>query len=95
MTARTELVFFDGCPHADSARARLHEALTSLGLEPKWEEWDTGLATTPAAYRRFGSPTILCDGRDINGGVEGSGMGCVVGGGPSLDVITSALRAIS
>ena len=92
MTQRVELVFFDGCPHVAEARGRLREAMTAVGLEPKWDEWDTGYETTPGTYRRFGSPTILLDGRDISGGAEGSGMGCVVGGAPTVARIVEALQ---
>ena len=92
MTTRMELVYFEGCPHADAARSRLREAMTVVGLDPKWDEWDTGRDTTPGAYRRYGSPTILLDGHDIGDGAEGSGMGCVVGGGPALATIVGALR---
>lgn len=92
MIKRVELVFFEGCPHADAARVRLREAMTAAGLDPKWDEWDTGRDTTPDTYRRYGSPTILLDGRDIGDGAEGSGMGCVVGGGPALATIVGALQ---
>lgn len=94
MTPRVELVYFDGCPHADEARRRLTLALSSTGLETRWDEWDTGLPNTPERYRRFGSPTVLIDGTDIAGGVEGSGMACVVGGAPATDVILTALRSV-
>ena len=87
-----ELVYFEGCPHADEARNRLREAFEHLGLVPRWNEWDTGQEHTPSTYRRFGSPTILVDGIDVNGGVEGSGLGCVVGGGPSVTELVAALR---
>ncbi len=89
-----ELVYFEGCPHAGAARNRLREAMVAVGLDPTWDEWDTGRDTTPVAYRRYGSPTILLDGRDIGGGTEGSGMGCVVGGGPALATIVGALREV-
>ena len=93
MTPRVELVYFEGCPHADEARRRLTRALSSADLNTSWDEWDTGLLATPERYRRFGSPTVLIDGADVAGGVEGSGMGCVVGGAPATDVILTALRS--
>ena len=93
MTLRVELVYFEGCPHAAEARRRLTRALSSAGLDTSWEEWDTGRAATPERYRRFGSPTVLIDGADVAGGVEGSGLGCVVGGAPAADVILTALQS--
>lgn len=94
MTPRVELVYFEGCPHAHEARRRMTLALTAAGLEGSWEEWDTGLPATPERFRRFGSPTVLVDGIDVAGGAEGSGMGCVVGGAPAVEVILSALRSV-
>ena len=93
MTPRVELVYFEGCPHAHEARRRMTLALTAAGLDSRWDEWDTGVPATPEKYRRFGSPTVLVDGTDVAGGAEGSGMRCVVGGAPAVDVILSALRS--
>ena len=93
MTPLVELAYFEGCPHADEARRRLTQALSSAGLDTRWDEWDTGLPSIPERYRRFGSPTVLIDGTDVAGGVEGSGMSCVVGGAPATDVILAALRS--
>ncbi|MEP7380601.1 MAG: hypothetical protein ABI910_02890 [Gemmatimonadota bacterium] len=93
MTPHVALVYFEGCPHADEARRRMAQALTAAGLDSRWDEWDTGSPATPEPYRRFGSPTVLVDGTDVAGGVEGSGMGCVVGGAPAIDDILAALRS--
>lgn len=92
MKPQVELVYFEGCPHADEARRRLQHALKASGLGPEWREWDTAKAKTPEQYRGFGSPTVLVDGRDVGGGTAGSGMGCVVGGAPSVEVIVKALQ---
>ena len=92
MIPRVELVYFEGCPHADEARRRLARALSSAGFNASWDEWDTTLPATPEHYRRFGSPTVLINGADVASGVEGSGMTCVVGGAPAVDVILTALQ---
>ncbi|HMU62437.1 MAG TPA: hypothetical protein PKA66_11690 [Gemmatimonadales bacterium] len=92
MIRRIELVFFEGCPHANEARLRLRQVLAESGLEAAWQEWDTSDGGTPLAYRGFGSPTILIDGRAVGGGIVGSGMGCAVGGAPSEEAIHEALR---
>ncbi len=94
MTPHVELVYFEGCPHAEEARNRLREALALLQLPPAWTEWDTERVHTPSTYRRFASPTVLVDGVDVSGGVEGAGMGCAVGGGPTAEVIVRALRSV-
>jgi len=93
MTRQIELVFFEGCPHADEARRRLRRVMDQSGLKTEWQEWDTGKEGTPGAYLGFGSPTILIDGRAVGGGTPGSGMGCVVEGAPSEEAIQDALRA--
>lgn len=92
MTPRVELVYFSGCPHAEEARSRLRLALEVSGLTPTWDEWDTGRRGTPDSYLRFGSPTVLVNGRDVSGGMEGIGMGCVVAGAPPVAIIVNALQ---
>jgi mercuric ion transport protein len=92
MSAKIELVYFEGCPHAAEARARLRVALAELAAPIEWAEWDTDVATTPEPYRRYGSPTVLVNGKDVAGGVEASGRGCVVGGAPSVATIVGAIR---
>ncbi len=88
-----ELVFFAGCPHVAAARERIADALSQAGLRADWREWDTTHADTPAAFHRFGSPTVLVDGHDVSGGSEGVGMRCVVGGGPSVLAIERAIAS--
>ncbi|MCC6774465.1 MAG: hypothetical protein IT360_25035 [Gemmatimonadaceae bacterium] len=94
MSASVELVYFEGCPRAQDARRRVGEAMRHAGIPGVWKEWDTLDPATPAQYQRFGSPTVLVAGRDVSGGDDvGSGMRCVVGGGPSVETILCALRA--
>jgi hypothetical protein len=90
---KVELVYFEGCPHVGSARSHLRTALAEAGVATEWAEWDTDLPATPDPFRKFGSPTVLVDGRDVVGGVEGSGRGCVVSGAPSVAKIVAALQA--
>lgn len=86
-----ELIYFEGCPHAADARRRLREACDSLGVKPEWTEWESSRVTTPSHLRHYASPTILVDGRDVEGKPHTSGAGCAVGGGPSLEVLRRAL----
>lgn len=86
--ATIELVYFEGCPNAERAR----ENLASF-LEPgSWVEWNLSDEDTPERFRRFGSPTVLVDGRDVTG--EGGGnaaMACRADGAPAVAVIRRAL----
>lgn len=83
-----ELVYFEGCPNAERAR----ENLASL-LEPgSWVEWNLSQEDTPERFRRFGSPTVLVDGRDVTGEVGGNAaMACRADGAPTVDAIRRAL----
>ncbi len=92
MTPKVELVFFDGCPNVDATRHRIQAALQQVGAAASWQEWDTLKETTPAELRRYGSPTVLVDGKDVSGAPPGTGMRCVVGGAPAIDLIVAALR---
>ena len=93
MTNRVELVYFEGCPHVERARASVREALLHLDLPAVWTEWDTTLAETPTQYRQFPSPTVLVDSVDVTGGSTSSGPSCAIGGGPGTIHIVDALRA--
>lgn len=71
-------------------------------LAPRWQEWNRTDTHAPAYVRRFGSPTILVDGRDIVGdaGQEGAGACRIYGdacgratGVPPIEPITTALLA--
>ena len=91
MSVNVALVYFEGCPHAEAARVHLRRALEARGLPAVWQEWDTGATETPAAFRGYASPTVLVDDRPVGGGEVGVGMGCAVGGAPSVAVILTAL----
>jgi hypothetical protein len=60
-----ELIYSPDCPNVDLARGRLTEALSSLGQVPAWTEWNRESPTAPGYVRRYGSPTVLVDGRDV------------------------------
>ncbi len=83
-----DLVHFDGCPHADEARANLRAVLEG----ESWREWNLSATDTPERFRRYGSPTVLVDGRDVTGeGEAASAMACRADGAPSRQVIRRAL----
>ncbi len=64
---RVDLVYDLECPNVDGARAALRAALGEFGAGQVWQEWDRNSSETPFDLRRYGSPTILVNGRDIIG----------------------------
>lgn len=85
-----DLVFFDGCPNAEQARANLRAVLDS----GSWREWNLSSPDTPERFRRYGSPTVLVDGRDVTGEDEhenDGAMACRADGAPSPDLIRETL----
>ena len=92
--ASVELIYFRGCPHVAAARAHLRRALEEVGGQHEWTEIDQDVDGTPDRVRGFPSPTILVDGRNIDGPVSGvEGRSCRVGGAPSVRVIARALES--
>ena len=98
---KVELVFDADCPNKDAAIDRVREALASAGLPPNWKEWNRSDPKSSPHVRRFGSPTVLVDGRDVAGtepGEEASscrlyaGSGGGFTGAPALEDIVAALR---
>jgi mercuric ion transport protein len=99
------LVYDQNCPNVDQCRAALRAALSAVGALPVWNEWDRNSAATPEAYRGFGSPTVLVNGRDICGpertlSAHGNSCRIYLGnagrsmcGAPSVTTIVNALLA--
>ena len=96
-----ELIYDPDCPHLEDARRALQAALSAVGMTPYWTEWNRKSPGSPAYARRFGSPTLLVDGRDVAGvpaseAVEGcrlypDGSGALQGA-PPVDRIAASLR---
>ena len=88
-----ELVFFEGCPNVDRARANLRSALQSAGADGAWREWDLSSDGTPEHLTAHGSPTVLIDGHDVTGDTNpASAMACRSDGVPSAALILEKLR---
>jgi mercuric ion transport protein len=91
------LLYFPGCPHVESARQALAEALGGFEEPPPIIEVDATAPNTPPELRSWGSPTILIDGVDVVEGVA-SGSSCRLypnsdrRGAPPLSAIQEALR---
>jgi mercuric ion transport protein len=79
---RVQLLSFPGCPGARQGRELLCRVLAGLGLPPDFEEVDVGASDCEEQLRRWGSPTILVNGRDIAGQTAGEGAACRVYAGP-------------
>lgn len=87
-----ELVYFGGCPHVESARAALREALSRSGLPQRWEEWNQDDASAPSYIHQYASPTILVGGRDVTGqSPVSNAKACRADGVASAEVIRAAL----
>jgi len=67
MSPAIELIFDQGCPHVDATRDELRRALTLAGHPSAWTEWDRAASGAPAHVRRYASPSILIEGRDVVG----------------------------
>ena len=91
-TPRIELVYFEGCPNASQARENLREAVGASSQALTWSEWDLMAESTPADFRRFGSPTVLVNGEDVTGESVGTeAMACRADGVPSVATITARI----
>ena len=99
---KIEFLYFDGCPNADAARENLKNALQQLGLPYKWDEINLNSSNVPDTLKSYGSPTVLVDGKDINGAVDSSGSSnCRLYltekgflGAPPVETITSSIKRI-
>lgn len=69
------VLYFDGCPHWQTADQRLRALANELGFTLHHEVVDSPEAAEARSFR--GSPTILVDGRDpFARGDEPVGMSC-------------------
>jgi len=92
-TPHIELVYFEGCPNARTARENIRAAVAEAFSEPvEWSEWDLMAKSTPEDFKRYGSPTVLVDGHDVTGdGPGNNAMACRADGAPSVAVIAASL----
>lgn len=70
---RIELVTDSDCPNVEATRSVLRDALDALGLPLEWTEWDRAAGDCPPYAQRYGSPSVLIEGKDITG--EEGGVG--------------------
>jgi hypothetical protein len=97
-----ELIYDSSCPNVDASRERLLLAFMSAGMAPRWTEWERSDPEAPPYVRRWGSPTILIDGRDLEGApVQEGAAACRIYPGscggvqgiPATERIAAALRS--
>lgn len=71
---RVEILYFEGCPNHELARALVEQVATQLALRPRVDlDLDLVLvadAEAAANLRFLGSPTVRVDGRDVEPGAE-------------------------
>ena len=93
---KVELIYFEGCPHADAARANIRAALDALRATVPVVEWNRESDSAPQYARHYGSPTVLVDGRDVTGQNPRTtplASCCAMVGAPSTATILRALSA--
>jgi len=64
---KIEFIYEQSCPNVADARAQLRLALEQAGLPTHWQEWEHNDPNSPAYVHRYGSPSILVDGKDVAG----------------------------
>jgi mercuric ion transport protein len=60
-----EFVYEKNCPNIEPTRSILLQAFSKLKMKPHWMEWEISDVSTPGYVRRYGSPTILINGKDV------------------------------
>jgi len=66
VTARIELLWFDGCPNHEAARTLLRDVVAELAPGTPIVDIDATEVAVAQAHRFPGSPTIRIDGRDVD-----------------------------
>jgi hypothetical protein len=67
---RVEILYFDGCPNHEPARALVDRLARELDVEPETELVQVADPEAAAMLRFLGSPTMRVDGVDVEPGAE-------------------------
>jgi hypothetical protein len=67
---RVEILYFEGCPNHEPARALVERLATELDVEPAIELVEVVDPEAAVALRFLGSPTVRIDGVDVEPGAE-------------------------
>lgn len=98
---KVELIYDHDCPNVELAREHVRSALAQVGHRERWLEWERSDKRSPGYVRKYGSPTILVNERDVAEDPEMSGNACCrvyehgnggLSGVPTVEMITSALN---
>ena len=97
---KIELIYASDCPNVNATRNLLRQALEEEHLLPGWGEWDRAAKDARSYARKYGSPTILIDGRDVAGMEDSAGANCCrvysdeggLRGVPSIKMLRASIR---
>lgn len=70
---RVEILYFDGCPNHEPARALVERVAAELQLDPSIDLVEVVDPEAAAELRCLGSPTVRVDGRDVEPGTRARG----------------------
>ncbi len=95
---KIEIIYFNGCPNIQAAKDNIKAACKELGIEGSVQEWNQNDDNAPDFTKKYGSPTVLVNGKDVAGD---PGDCCTSGscriytdmtGIPSVELIRTALE---
>ena len=67
---RVEILYFEGCPNHEPARALVERLARQLHIEPEIELVEVADPEAAVALRFLGSPTVRVNGHDVEPGAE-------------------------
>ena len=68
-----EILYFEGCPNYEAARAMVERVSAELGIDPELRLIEVADEEAAAQLRFLGSPTIRVGGSDVEAGAEDRG----------------------
>jgi len=98
--SKIELIYDADCPNLKEMRTQLRHSFKEAGIPPQWQEWERGASESPSYVKKYGSPTILINGQDMEANLKLSdGSNCrlykneegKLKGVPSIELITEFL----
>lgn len=91
---QVEFLYEETCPNVAATRRNLMRAFSNAGVVPKWREYRLEAEDAPSYAHGYGSPTILVNGRDLEGRAPDQHPACRLyadGGVPAIELIERAL----
>jgi hypothetical protein len=67
---RVEILYFEGCPNHESARALVERLARQLQVEPEIELVEVAEPEAAVKLRFLGSPTVRVNGLDVEPGAQ-------------------------